>query len=452
MKLTSYNKIFTVLLLSAALLSCRKQFLDKKPDSSLLVPTTLSDFRTLLDNDLVLNETPVLGELSADNFYLPPFFWAGINVKEKNGYVWARDIYEGTAGIGDWDRPYQQVYYANVVIEGLNKLNKSAATIVEWNDLMGSALFIRAYAFHNLLQIFSPVYDQDNEEALGIPLRLASEITTPSTRATLKQSYDKVISDIRASIPFFQKDIQSQYLNRPSKTAAYALLARVYLSMSDYEKALEYADSTLLLHSELLDYADYNNFSFNPEVLYQSRMLATSTAIRAQGVPCYVDTTLYNLYNIIDRRRTLYFNNFAGIITPKSGYSLSGVFMFTGLATDEIYLIKAESLTRTGEYNEGINVLNSLLSKRFPDADFTPVTALSQQEALDTILLERRKELVFRGLRWTDLKRLNKDGANITLKRKLGADEYILPPNHANYVLPLPPDVLLQQNARTDLP
>jgi starch-binding outer membrane protein, SusD/RagB family len=440
-----------MLLLLSGILSCKKEFLDKKPDSDLQIPSTLADFRLLLDNERIINETPVLGELSSDNFYLPQTFWAGLNAKEKNGYVWAKDVYAGTIGIADWDRPYQQVYYSNVVIEGLNKLNKSGVNLIEWNDLMGAALFIRANAFHHLLQIFSPVYDEDIVDAMGIPLRLASDISIPSTMATLKQSYDQVISDLRKSIPLFEKNIQTQYYNRPSKTAAYALLARVYLSMSDYGKALELADSTLLLHSALLDYAPpTNGFSNNPEMLYQSRMF-TSTSLSALGVPCYVDSTLFNSYHINDRRRTLYFNTLTGTPRPQVGYSLN-IFMFTGLATDEVYLIKAESLARTGNYNDGINVLNSLLSNRFADSDFTPVTAINQQEALDTILVERRKELVFRGIRWTDLKRLNKDGANITLKRKLGSTEYILTPNHPNYILPLPSDVSRAPNSRTDIP
>lgn len=439
-----------ILLLPVVLISCRKEFLDKKPDSTLQIPETLSELGLLLDNDRVINETPSLGEISSDNFYLNQNFWAaGITIKEKNGYVWAKNVYEGTTGVGDYDRPYTQVYYANVVIEALNKLNKSDS-VVEWNDLMGRALFIRAYAFHNLVQIFSPVYDGNNENEMGVALRLRSDITIPSARATLKQTYDQIIKDLIASVPLFEKNIQSNYTIRPSKAAAYALLSRVYLSMGKYTEALKYADSCLSLHSYLLPYDSVNSFSYNPEVLYQSRMISTTNAIRSQGVPCFVDSTLFNSYAANDRRRNLYFKTFTNPPTPNTSYSLN-IFMFTGLATDEVYLIKAECLARTGNFNEGIDVLNVLLSKRFADTAFIPVTAVNQQDALEKILTERRKELVFRGLRWTDLKRLNKDGANITLKRKLGSIEYILTPNHPNYVLPLPPDANLPQNVRTDL-
>jgi hypothetical protein len=96
--------------------------------------------------------------------------------------------------------------------------------------------------------------------------------------------------------------------------------------------------------------------------------------------------------------------------------------------------------------------LNTLLVKRWTNGNFTPFTASSALEAQDTILEERRKELAFRGLRWTDLRRLNKEGANITLTRLLFGQTYHLSPNSPYYVLPIPPDVIalsgIQQNQR----
>lgn len=70
-----------------------------------------------------------------------------------------------------------------------------------------------------------------------------------------------------------------------------------------------------------------------------------------------------------------------------------------------------------------------------------PLTASDEEAALELILNERRKELPFRGLRWSDLRRLNKEGYNITLQRKLDKN-YILPPNDRRYVLPIPHTVL----------
>jgi hypothetical protein len=67
-------------------------------------------------------------------------------------------------------------------------------------------------------------------------------------------------------------------------------------------------------------------------------------------------------------------------------------------------------------------------------------------------LLERRRELLFRGLRFTDLLRLNKEGYQIALLRNLNGQQYALPPNSPLYVLPIPPDEIAltgeEQNPR----
>ena len=122
------------------------------------------------------------------------------------------------------------------------------------------------------------------------------------------------------------------------------------------------------------------------------------------------------------------------------------LYPFGGLATDEVYLIKAECLARKGQVSESISVLNQLLIKRWKTGTFIPLTAINAQDALSKILTERRKELVFRGIRWTDLKRLNRENANISLTRTLNGQTFTLLPNELRYVFPIPDDELSQSN------
>jgi hypothetical protein len=135
----------------------------------------------------------------------------------------------------------------------------------------------------------------------------------------------------------------------------------------------------------------------------------------------------------------------------KGGYSGSQP-PFSGMATDEAYLIRAECAARAGNTGSALNDLNALLSKRWVTGTYTPYATASPGALLDTILVERRKELPFRGVRWTDLRRLNKRGGNITLTRSLNGQLYQLAPNSRLYVLPIPPDVIalsgMQQNPR----
>jgi hypothetical protein len=53
-------------------------------------------------------------------------------------------------------------------------------------------------------------------------------------------------------------------------------------------------------------------------------------------------------------------------------------------------------------------------------------------------LAERRKELIYRGIRWSDLRRLNRDSRfGIILTKTLNGVTYSLLPNDKRYVLPI---------------
>jgi starch-binding outer membrane protein, SusD/RagB family len=444
-----YTKKITFILLAgvAMLLSCNKNdFLNKKPSSDLLIPATLPHFQALLDNDLVMQETPELGELSTDDLYLDSSSnsWVKISLVERNAYAWAIDIFGKKGTSGDWDLPYQQVFYANIVLEGLQKVTVNSNNAEQWNALQGAAYFNRAYAFYNLAQVFAPVYNSSTAGSdLGIPLRLTSDIGQVSARASVMDTYDRILSDLQKASSLLPSLPDRAHLNRPSKAATLAMLARVYLSMRKYDSAGLYADSCLTIYSTLIDYNPImprdTIFYFqktNDETLYQSHILSTSTAIGALAYPCIVDSNLYRSYADSDLRKYIFFHKTRnGPITANTDYA-GTVYLFSGLAIDEVTLIKAECLARIGQNGPAANCLNNLLINRWVKNSFVAYTAATV--TVDTILAERRKELVFRGLRWTDLRRYNADGLNITLTRWLTDT---LKPNDQRYVLPIPPDV-----------
>ncbi|MBN8786906.1 MAG: RagB/SusD family nutrient uptake outer membrane protein, partial [Terrimonas sp.] len=112
---------------------------------------------------------------------------------------------------------------------------------------------------------------------------------------------------------------------------------------------------------------------------------------------------------------------------------------FTGLATDEVYLINAECLVRKKQIDLALEQLNKLMENRFIAGTFEPLETGNADLLLEKILIERRKELCFRGIRWQDVRRLNKEGAEIVLRRELNGVEYTLEANSIKYVLPIPP-------------
>lgn len=456
------------IILATELVGCnKKDFLETRPSTDLFIPTTLDDFQALLDNEPVMNDAPVLGELSADNYYLPYNFWNGLNTKEKNAYTWQPDVFMGLDNISDWNVPYKQVFYANVTLEGLSKLTITNSNEERWKELKGAALFARAYAFYNVAQIFAPIYNATRASyELGIPLRLAAGVDEISVRATLKETYDKIIGDLQEASQLLSSAVPYNNRNRSSKPAAYALLARTYLSMDDYVNAKLYADSCLLSYNKLNDYRKCSITSntpftkYNEETIFQSRFVASSTntigtnVLKAVTVPsCIVDSSLYRSYDLNDLRRAIFFttNMATGNMNPKGGYT-GNIFLFTGLAIDEVYLIRAECQARLGHITEAMNDLNTLLENRWKENTFVPFTASNSVDALQIILRERRKELPFRGLRWTDIRRFNKTDSSIVLKRILNGEEIILPPKDLRYTMLIPQEVInlsgISQNPR----
>ncbi len=451
--------IFLLVLIGQTMAGCRKAFLAQKPSTNLLIPNSLTVLQELLDNELVMNVTPALGEISADNYYLPYSTWTALDIKEYNAYIWAPDLYEGQGLVSDWDFPYQQVFYANTVLQSLGGIQPDSTDQAQWNMIKGWALFCRAYAFFNIAELFAPPYDSVSAATdLGIPIRLSPDINAKTTRSSLQVSYAQILTDLQEAEALLPTVIPAKNLNRPSRLAALALFARIYLSVEDYKDAGLYADSVLQGYSFLLDYN-----SVPPgiipigdtmaEILYQSNLPQPGNGNLLEGVicNCNIDSTLLASYAPNDLRPSVYYLQEGSNYTLNGSYSGS-IFPFTGLATDELYLIRAECSARAGDTAGALHDLNFLLTHRWVTGTYAPYPIQSAAEALDTILVERRKELVFRGIRWSDLRRLNREGWNITLNRYLNGVMYTLPPKSQLYTLPIPPDVInftgIQQNPR----
>jgi tetratricopeptide (TPR) repeat protein len=277
-------------------------------------------------------------------------------------------------------------------------------------------------------------------------MRLTSDITLPSKRSTNEASYKQIIDDLNIA-----KDLlpdRPQIVTRASKTAALALLARIYLSMENYDMAFQSADQCLKIYSALLDYNNViasANFIgvYNSEVLFHANYSDNFTTTNY-----LIDRGLYESYQGDDLRKSRLFreNATTKVVTFKGNYDSGTSLIFCGLATDEVYLIRAECYARAGKITDSMRDLNDLMKMRWDKTKIYPViTANDQEDAIRKILLERRKELVNRGIRWSDLRRLNKDSRfAVTLKRTVLGVEYTLEPNSYRYTFPIPDDIVQQ--------
>ena len=115
----------------------------------------------------------------------------------------------------------------------------------------------------------------------------------------------------------------------------------------------------------------------------------------------------------------------------------------TGICTSELYITRAECYARANEIDKAMKDLNDLLINRWKSGSYIPYTAATKEEALEIILKERKKELVCRGLRWMDIRRLNQEGANITITRKVGDQLYQLTPGDLRFTSQIPQVLVL---------
>ncbi|RYY49955.1 MAG: RagB/SusD family nutrient uptake outer membrane protein [Chitinophagaceae bacterium] len=440
----------TMLILIIQLSACKK-FLDEKSDARLVVPSTQQDLQALLDDYLRMNYTDIASvELSADDYYYTSTDWNALAVEPKALHVWQpENIY--LPGANDWANPYKAIFVSNTVLEHIDKVEQQP--LAEWNSIKGQAFYHRAKSYTVLLNAFAPAYHSATAATdLGLPIRATTNFNEPSARPPLAQNYETVIQDLATAIPLLPT--RPVHVMRPSKPAAYGLLARTLLFMQRYSEALKYADSALAISNQLLDFNTLNANAtwpiamFNVEVLMENRFSNTALAnSRAK-----IDSNLQRSYALNDLRRTVFFkNNNNGTYGFKGSYEGGSAF-FSGIATDELYLIKAECLARNNDVAAAMETLNKLLIKRWKTALFVPLTAANSNEALDIILQERRKELLLRGLRWPDVKRLNKEGRNIGMTRRLNNLLYALPPNDPRFAIEIPGDIIqltgMQQNPR----
>lgn len=442
---------YVIAVLIVLLLAGCKKFLDEKSDKKLAVPENLDDLQALLNSEnLVSLVDPSAGEISSDDFYITDIDFNSLSQdREKRIYLWQKDqLFANASAPNDWQKLYSLVYLANTVIENIGKIEKTAQNAGRYNNILGQAYFHRGRAYFSILQLWSVAYNpQTAGSDLGMVIRESTDFNLPSKRSDVQTGYDYVLADLKLASALLPLTAPSPV--RPAKQATLGLLSRVYLSMRKYDQSLLYADSCLRVSNNLLDYNTVNSartipfIRFNSEVLFDCYnatpgILANT---RAKIVP-----ELYNSYIENDLRKTLFFrSNNNGTYGWRGSYTGS-TGLFPGIAIDEILLNKAECLARKGELQLALNDLNALLVKRYKTNTFNAYTLQNAGDVKTLVLRERRKELTMRNIRWSDLKRLNMEGANINLKRSIAGIEYSMDANDPRYALEIPEDVVALGN------
>lgn len=453
------TQIIIVLLLLLILFSGCEKFLEDKSDKSLAMPTTLHDFQSLLNNWEIMNSGfSSMGEASCDDHFLTDTDYEGglYYESDKRLYTWQPDyVNRPVSSVGDeWEKCYSRIYVCNSVLKGLeeNKLVGQEAGYIK-----GRALVFRAASYLDGVQIWAPVYNpQTANTDLGMVLRLDPDMNIPSVRATVQETYDLILKDLNDALSILPTTSAAATL--PTKAAAYGLLARTHLISGNYTDALENAEKAIEFNGQLIDFngLDPNaNFpipvvnQLSSEIVFQTRMY--SSDVNNLDI-ARITPALYNLYDDGDLRKTIYFRKGDDGDYRFKGTHMGHTGVIASITISELLLIIAECNSRLDKLTEAANALNKLLVKRWDANLFMPYSFTDKNIALNIILKERRKELVFRGLRWTDLKRLNREGYNIALTRMVNGQTFTLPPNDLRYAIAIPESIIeisgIPQNPR----
>lgn len=434
--------IFTVIFLSA----CSKEWLEEKQDIKLIIPTTLNDLDLLMNTSIFSFDGRGAMEASCDDVEVTLEDFNSLYYDfERKLLTWSVDEFPKLDGsyTDEWDYAYSQIESCNVALTALDKISRTESNGQLYDRIKGTALYHRSRAFLNLAMTFCKYYDNATaEKDLGIPLKINDDIHEPIFRSTVKQTYGRIIEDLELATSLLPNNAISN--THITAAGAYALLARAYLYMNNYQKAFDASQNSFKLYPVLDDYNSFNPSSSYPlsakskEMHLQIQLTCPyNTAVGSTGS---IPNELYNQYEDNDLRKTLFFKNSGGKVLWRGDLLPN---QLAGTATDEVLLIGAECAARLGNKEKAIELLNVLLETRFKKGTFVPLSAISNEVALDLVLKERHKEILKRGLRFQDLKRLNKESRYAkTITRVVGDKIYTLPPNDKRYILPIPQYVI----------
>jgi starch-binding outer membrane protein, SusD/RagB family len=286
-------------------------------------------------------------------------------------------------------------------------------------QLTGEAKFMRSFWYFYLVNIYG-----------SVPLVTTTDYRINSTapRASKEKLYEQIINDLVDA----QAILSSNYVDasdtvitvdriRPTKWAAMALLARVYLYNKEWRNA-EIQSTNVISNSTMFDLVGDLNQVFlmnSPEAILQLQPATPGyntnegAALILTSTPTTVSLSreFLNSFESGDSRKAKWIDSISAngsvFYFPfkykiRIGDQISEYSMVLRLA--EQYLIRAEARAQQGNILGAQEDLNIIRSR----AGLPNTTASSQSDLIAAVQHERRAELFTEwGHRWFDLKRTN---------------------------------------------
>lgn len=389
-----------------------------------------------------------------------------------------------------WVNGYRQLNFANRLIDAALDLPEEGISEApdRYDQILGEAYALRAWAHFILLSYFSTDYSDDS--ALGvINLDFVPTIDQQLLRNTNGETFELIGSDLdRAEDLLNDNSLGTTRINGDFVTALRARIAVYRADPNDsgdplWAEAAAFSQQ-LIDKYPLADREDYKAMFLDQvdgEVIFKLERTNNDNydTQGATGSPAaggwagarfaFVDATLAgspyfemgrSLFNIMDPADVRYDVNVAPSSLIDPDYEINqdpaldilviqkypgseGQPLMNDLKVfrvSEMYLIQAEAAAARGDLEEAAALLKELRDARF-GAD-TPAPVLGNQTlAYAAILEERRVELCFEGHRYLDLKRLGTQANQGVLKDAVDCafnGACTLPPEDYRFTLPLP--------------
>lgn len=454
-----YNKIFIKLIAGFILISlipatgCKKLVEVSDPDNRLLKDMVYSTDQTaiaVMNGVLVklngidmtanqLNCIPLMMGLSGDELEL-----VDLNLSQELTNYYQNNLTPQAVSYNNniWSNLYNQIFALNDLIEGVS--NSSQLTAKVKTQLLGEARFVRALLYFYLTNLYG-----DIAYAASTDYKINSRLG----RIAQEKIYEYIISDLLVAKDLLSETFLDGTLTntstertRPTKWAASALLAKVYLYTENWElaktEATKVLDNTSLFHLDSLDQVFLKNSN---EAIWQTQptgdiyntLYALFFIIPDGWGPNYSQPTcisnrLLSSFETGDLRREKWLKSTTDINTGITYYypykyksylpidlntPLTEYNMMQRLA--DLYLIRSEAKAHLNDLNGSLNDLDVIRQR----AGLPKSEAKIQSDILAAIQQERRTELFVEwGDRWFDLIRTGKiDGVmNIVTPEKGG--------------------------------
>ena len=388
-------------------------------------------------------------------------------VLSDNGYNWFSVCGELTSRNADYANPYVRYAAPYNEIAAANDVIKAYPADTEDREIIykiAQAKAIRAFSYLNLAPYFQFGYAAGAQDKPCVPI--VTEETTDFTRnprASVAKVYEQIISDLDYAVENLEG------YERPDKSkidrqVALGLRARAYLNMEKFAEAAAdaaaaaegYTPASIAEVStpSFYNISDHNwlwGYDMTLDLVQGDAVVATSSSwlrsFSANGYSAYgqlyscCNTLLYNKIPDTDVRKGWWVN--ADLESPlldnvswngKSGVALAeleiedaktaflpytnvkfGMYTIGGttneedwpfMRVEEMLLIQAEALYRSGDEDGGKKVLSDFV-RTYRDPSYNPDASVGKT-FLDELWFQRRVELWGEGFSNTDTRRLNK--------------------------------------------